>query len=78
MSSLKLRPKKELIIALEDLDFTWYPTEVEKVKKLWKYGRHIRDIAKQVRRDIDEVAVLIMHLARKKEIKRRKMGVLGN
>lgn len=74
----KLRPKSELIIALEGLDFTWFPEEAEKVKKLWRAGWHIGYIAEQTQRDQDEVAVLIMHLARKGKIKYRNTGVFGN
>lgn len=73
----KLRPNQELIIALDDLDLSWFPEEIEKVKKLWKYGWHIADIAKQIHRDIDEVAIVIMHLSRRGEIQKRKGGVLG-
>lgn len=76
-SDLKLRPKEELIIALDDLDFSWFLDEVKKVKKLWYFGWHIADIAKQVDRDQDEVAVLIMHLARRGKIEYRKKGVFG-
>ena len=75
---MKLRPKSELVIILEDLDFSWYANEIDKVKSLWKYGWHIKDIAKTVKRDQDEVAMLIMHLARQGRIRRRRMGVLGN
>lgn len=74
----KLRPQEELIVALDDLDFSWFPVEVNKVKKLWSLGWHIADIAKHMKRDPDEVAVLIMHLARQGRIRRRRMGVLGN
>lgn len=75
---LKLRPKSELIIALSDLDFSWFPEEVGKVKQLWNQGLHIADIAEYMKRDQDEVAVLIMHLARKGKIEKRKTGVFGN
>jgi len=75
---LKLRPKSELIIALSDLDFSWFPEEVGKVKQLWNQGLHIAAIAAKVKRDQDEVAILIMHLARQERIAKRKMGVLGN
>ncbi len=75
---LKLRPKNTLIIALEDLDFTWFPHEIEEVKQLWNQGLHIAAIAAKVKRDQDEVAILIMHLARAGEIQNRKMGVLGH
>jgi hypothetical protein len=74
----KLRPQEELIIALEDLDLSWFQDEVDKVKKLWEFGWYIADIAKQIKRDQDEVAILIMHLARCGEIKKRPGGVFGN
>lgn len=73
----KLRPQQELIIVLDDLDLSWFPEEVDKVKKLWEFGWHIVDIAKQIKRDQDEVAALIMHLARQGEISRRAGGVFG-
>ena len=73
----KWRPQEQLYIALSELDFSWYPGEVERVKKLWAYGLHIADIAERLERDIDEVAVLIMDLARKNKIRRRKNGILG-
>lgn len=69
--------KNRYVIALDGLDFSWDPKAVEKVKKLWSDGRHISDIAKTVRRDIDEVALLVMHLARKKQIKPRNGGCFG-
>ena len=73
----KWRPQEELYIALSELDFSWFPGEVEKIKKLWAYGLHIAKIAEMLERDVDEVAVLIMDLARKNKIRRRKNGVLG-
>ena len=75
---MKLRPKSELVIILEDLDFSWYAVEMNKVKSLWKDGWHIKDIAKTVKRDQDEVATLVMHLARRGEISRRRGGVFGD
>jgi len=74
----KLRPESSLIIILEDLDFSWFPQEISIVKKMWEQGLHIADIAKAVKRDQDEVTLLIMHLARQGKIKLRKSGVLGN
>jgi len=75
---LKLRPQKELRIALDDLDLSFFPEEVERAKKLWNFGWHISDIAKQVHRDPDELAALIMDMARKGEIQRRRGGVFGD
>lgn len=72
----KLRPP-ELIIALEDLDFSFLPEEAEATKQMWLEGKHIADIAAKLERDMDEVAILIMHMARRGEIEKRKSGVLG-
>jgi hypothetical protein len=74
----KLRPEAELVIALDDLDFSWYPKEITFVQQTWKQGLHIAEIAKKLDRDQDEVAALIMHLARRGKIKLRKGGVFGN
>lgn len=74
----KLRPEAGLIFALEDLDLTFYPEEAEKAIKLWQYGWHIAEIAKQMKRNQDELAVLIMHLARQGKIRKRQNGVFGN
>jgi len=68
----------ELTIILEDLDFSWFKHEISKVKELWALGEHIADIAKAVNRDQDEVALLIMHLARNRKIRKRQKGVFGN
>jgi predicted regulator of amino acid metabolism with ACT domain len=73
----KLRPESSLIIILEDLDFSWYPEEISIVKKMWNTGCHIADIAEKIERDQDEVAVLIMHLSRKRKIHKRAKGVFG-
>lgn len=72
----KLRPP-ELIIALDDLDFSFLPEEAETTKQMWQEGKHIADIAAKLKRDMDEVAILIMHLARQGLVERRRMGVFG-
>lgn len=74
----KLRPETNLIIALEDLDFSWFPQEIALVQKMWNTGCHIADIAEKIERDQDEVALLIIHLARQGKIQLRKSGVFGN
>jgi len=64
-------------IALMNLDFSWSWPKVLVVKKLWNAGYHIAEIAEEVDRIIDEVALLIMDLARKKKIQERPGGVFG-
>ena len=75
--SRKRRPREELYIALSELDFSWYPGEVEQVAQLWREGLPVADIAEKMERDVDEVAILIMDLARRGVIRRRKNGALG-
>ena len=75
--SRKRRPREELYIALSELDFSWYPGEVGQVAQLWRKGLPVADIAERMERDIDEVAILIMDLARRGVIGRRKNGVFG-
>ena len=77
LTSTKLRPPVPLHIALADLDFSWYTHEVLKVRKMWQTGVHIEDIAKAVNRDCDEVAVLLIDLARDGKIQRRRLGIYG-
>lgn len=56
------------IIALIDLDFGWTNKEVEKILQASKRKMHIKQMAKIVRRPIDEVAVLLIHLGREGKI----------
>ena len=73
----KIRPKEELIIALSDLDFSWYPAEVEQVKELWQKGIGTAEIAKKFSREVDEVFLLLLDLARQGEIRSREGGLYG-
>ena len=77
LTSTKLRPPVPLHIALADLDFSWYPHEVLKVRKMWQTGAYIEDIAKAVNRDCDEVAILLIDLARHGKIQRRRLSIYG-
>ena len=76
--SRKIRPREKLYIALSELDFSWYPNEVEQVAQMWRDGIHIADIAEKMKRDIDEVVILIMDLARRDVIEPRKNGAAGS
>lgn len=73
----KYRPAELLYIALDELDFSWYAAEVEQITELWAKGWPVRQIAKRYGRDPDEVAVLIMDLARRKKIQQRPGGAMG-
>ena len=59
------------------MDFIWREQDVAEVERLWREGYDIRFIAKAVRRNIDEVVLLIMDRARCGALKRRPTGVFG-
>jgi len=74
----KYRPRVKLYIALEDADFSWYPQDVEKVRRLWAEGKSVYQISKAFdNRDPDEVTLLIMDLARRQRISKRPGGAIG-
>ena len=74
----KLRPEKELYFALDTLDLSFFQCEIEEISQLWDEGYHIADIADCTDREVEEVAVLIMDLARKNKVEKREGGVFGN
>ena len=74
---LKLRPS-ELYIACDGMDFSWYPAEVERVIADYNTGLSLAEMAANVGgRDIDELFILLLDLARQGKIKARPGGVLG-
>lgn len=73
----KYRPRVPLYIALEGLDFSWFPQEVDEVRALWGQGKSVHHIAKAFDRDPDEVTLLIMSLARERRIRKRPGGAAG-
>lgn len=65
----KREPQERLYIALDDgFDFSWRMEDVAWVKEWYRQGSGIKRIASRLNRDPDEVAVLIMDLARKGEL----------
>ena len=64
-------------IALLDLDFSWASADKEEVKQYWQEGESIEYISRQLEREIDEVFLLLMDLARKEEIEDRGNGIWG-
>ena len=67
----------ETYIACLDMNFGWRPADVARVREAWKAGMPVDEIAQMVRRDCDEVTVLLIDLARKGEIEPRPRGVYG-
>lgn len=78
MDKEKLRPLQELYIALDGYDLSFYPAEVEQVGLMWRRGVGIDEIAKQLNREQEEIAVLIMDLALQGLAGPRPGGVCGH
>lgn len=71
------KKRNTIYIALEDINFDWRDKEVQKVRMMWESDYPIKDIAKKLRRPIDDVAMLIYDQALKRKIKPREGGLMG-
>lgn len=75
--ALKLRPRSQLTVLLDQLDLTATPHELRTVRDGWQSGDSVGDMAERLKRDPDEVALMIMHLARQLRIGPRPGGAYG-
>ena len=64
-------------IILMDVDFIWEKSDITNVIRLWKNNRSLKYIAKEMEREIDEVFLLLLHLARQKRIEKRNSYIWG-
>lgn len=69
------KSRRNLYIALEDLDLLFDESEVTRLQEMWKEDKGILEIAKELGRHQLEVAALIMDQADKNLIKSRPMGL---
>jgi hypothetical protein len=69
--------RRNLYVACLNFDFVWDEDDVEKAKELWKSGLHIGDMAKELNRDVDELALLLFDLAARGKIRPRRGGAVG-
>lgn len=69
------KSRRNLYIALEDLDLLFDESEVTRLQEMWKEGKGILEIAKELGRHQLEIAALIMDQADKNLIKSRPMGL---
>ena len=60
------RRRRNIYVACEDMDFTWDERQVYAVAEMYRKGATVYEIANDpgIDRDPDEVAILIMDLAR--------------
>ncbi|HHK5554679.1 helix-turn-helix domain containing protein [Bacillus anthracis] len=69
------KSRRNLYIALEELDLVFDESEVIRFQSMWKEGEGILEIAKELGRHQLEIAALIMDQADKNLIKSRPMGL---
>ncbi|MEB8992582.1 helix-turn-helix domain-containing protein [Bacillus cereus] len=67
--------RRNLYIALEELDMFWDEDDILRVKNAWKNNESVFAIGEKLQRDPDEVTLLIMDLARKGAIGKRALGL---
>lgn len=67
--------RRNMYIALEELDLIFDESEVIRLQEMWKEGKNIIEIAVEMGRHQLEVAALIMDQADKNKIKSRPMGL---
>ena len=69
--------RRNIYTACEDLDFLWDEVNVTSVISMWRLGTSIYDMAAALHRDPDEVAILVIDLAKQRKISQRENGVYG-
>ena len=69
------KSRRNLYIALEELDLVFDESEVIRLQEMWKEGKGILEIAKELGRHQLEIAALIMDQADKNLIKSRPLGL---
>lgn len=69
------KSRRNLYIALEEWDLVFDEIEVIRLQEMWKEGKGILKIAKELGRHQLEIAALIMDQADKNIIKSRPMGL---
>lgn len=70
------KKRRNIYVACEDMDFTWDERQVYAVAEMYRKGATVYEIASDpgIDRDPDEVAILIMDLARQGVIKPKDFG----
>lgn len=67
--------RRNMYIALEELDLVFDESEVTRLKEMWNENKNTLEIAKELGRHQLEIAALIMDQADKNNIKSRPMGL---
>lgn len=67
-----------MYIVCEDMNFAWKEHQVVLFEEMWARGMPLTEIAKKLRRSVDETFLLAMDRARAGAIKKREGGIYGS
>lgn len=67
---------RELLFDGDTIDWIFSGTELRNIQYMWRQEIHVNYMATFLKRDVDEVILAIMHLARGNRLERRKCGLL--
>jgi len=74
---IKLSEASPIHIVGEDWNFAWHYDEIEQVKRLWRQGEHVEEIAKAFYCTPSELFILTLELSERGYIEPRRGGLLG-
>lgn len=69
--------QSEVEIILQDIEFAWKTKDIETIKKMWERNCSLKQMIKKINRNGDEIFLLLIHLSRQGEIKKRKGFIWG-
>ena len=69
--------QSEVEIILQDIEFAWKIKDIETIKKMWERNCSLKQMIKKINRNGDEIFLLLIHLSRQGEIKKRKGFIWG-
>ena len=65
-------------IILDDIEFAWSKKQIAKVIQMWRNGRTLSYMQKELKRDPDEIFLLLFHLSRNGKIENRENYIWGD
>lgn len=67
----KAPPREPVIIVCDELEYGWYPDELDQVAHMANIGNTDRVIARFLKRPRDEIRIALIHLERTGQLRRK-------
>lgn len=68
--------RRNIHIALEDIDFVWDEDKIKAFRRLWREGANIYELEQELGRGQNEIAVLILDQSIRGRIEQRKVSLV--